>query len=56
MEEPDENMTAAERRVFDEKIAAMARKNPGKPNGWSARRVPHSGAFGYLVHGAVCRH
>jgi FtsP/CotA-like multicopper oxidase with cupredoxin domain len=34
MEEPDENMTAAERRAFDEKVAAMARKNAGKPNGW----------------------
>ena len=33
MEEPDENMTPAKRKVFDEKKAEMARKNAGKPNG-----------------------
>jgi FtsP/CotA-like multicopper oxidase with cupredoxin domain len=33
MEEPDENMTPAERKEFDEKKAAMARKNSNKPNG-----------------------
>jgi FtsP/CotA-like multicopper oxidase with cupredoxin domain len=33
MEEPDENMTPAERRAFDAKKEEMARKNHNKPNG-----------------------
>jgi FtsP/CotA-like multicopper oxidase with cupredoxin domain len=33
MDQPDENMSAAQRREFDAKKAAMARKNHNKPNG-----------------------
>ena len=33
MDEPDENMSVAERRAFDAKKAAMAKRNHNRPNG-----------------------